>query len=396
MNFFKAGIFTLVLGGVIGLYFFSAGRSADSNISSVALYTKAEDTPTVNLVPEPEPIRHLPTPKPLKGIYMSSWVAGSPDFRSKLIKMIDETEINAVVIDVKDSTGVVSFPMDDPIIQKIDPFKNRVSDIDKLVKILHDKNIYIIARVAVFEDPHLAAVRPDLAVKKRSTGKTWKDRKGLAWVDMGSKEVWDYNIAIAKGAYDIGFDEINFDYIRFPSDGDMKDIMFTSLEGKKLDRPEELRIFFSYLDNKMKATSSTTPAATGIPISADLFGMTTTNKDDLNIGQVLENAIPYFDYISPMVYPSHYPDNFNGWKNPATVPYELIKFVMSEGVNRVVSASSSPDKLRPWLQDFDLGAVYTPEMVRGQIKATYEVGLSSWLLWDASNKYTVEALEKNP
>jgi hypothetical protein len=395
MNFFKAGISFLVLGGLAGLYLFSAGRSPDNNTSSATFYTKAEVDLPINLIPEPEPIRHLPTPKPLKGIYMSSWVAGSPDFRNKLIKIIDETEINAVVIDVKDSTGVVSFEMADPFVQKVDPFRNRVQDIEKLVKILHDKNIYIIARVSVFEDPILAEARPDLAVKKRSTGKTWKDRKGLAWVDMGSKEVWDYNIAIAKGAYEVGFDEINFDYIRFPSDGDMKDIMFTSLEssstttraGTKLDRPEELRIFFHYLSEKMKEI--------GVPISADLFGMTTTNTDDLNIGQVLENAIPYFDYISPMVYPSHYPNNYNGWKNPATVPYDLIKFVMGEGVNRLNSASTTPYKLRPWLQDFDLGAVYTAEMVRGQIKATYDVGLDSWLLWDPSNKYTVEALEKN-
>lgn len=395
MNIFKAGIFTLFSLGLVGLYLFFADRVVNGDAVSATLYTKAEDIIIAKEPPPPPPIRHILTPKPVKGIYMSSWVAGSPDFRNKLIKIIDETEINAVVIDVKDSTGVVSFNIDEPSIQKIDPFKNRVPDIENLVKILHDKNIYIIGRVAVFQDTHLSTVRPDLAVRRRSDGNIWRDRKGLSWVDMGSKEVWDYNIAVARGAYKIGFDEINFDYIRFPSDGDMSDIMFTSLEGKKLNRPEEIRSFFHYLNEKMKEASSTPPGASGIPISADLFGMTTTNTDDLNIGQVLENAIPYFDYISPMVYPSHYPNNFNGWKNPAAVPYDLIKFVMGEGVNRVIAASSSPDKLRPWLQDFDLGAVYTPEMVRGQIKATYEVGLSSWLLWDPSNKYTVEALEKN-
>ncbi|MEK7066710.1 MAG: putative glycoside hydrolase, partial [Patescibacteria group bacterium] len=103
--------------------------------------------------------------------------------------------------------------------------------------------------------------------------------------------------------------------------------------------------------------------------------------------------LPYFDYIAPMVYPSHYPPTFNGWKKPATVPYELIKFVMEEGVKRVVAASSTPNKLRPWLQDFDLGAVYTGSMVREQIQATYDVGLNTWMLWDASNKYTPSALE---
>lgn len=373
---------------LIGFCFLFLNLNKDTNLSLLALYTKPEAPVVIDEIPPPPPLpKHIETPKSVKGIYMSSWVAGSPDFRSKLIKIIDETEINAVVIDVKDSTGVVSFKMDDPIIKKINPFENRIADADSLIKLLHDKNIYVIARIAVFEDPHLAKVRPDLAVKKRTTGATWKDRKGLAWVDMGSKEVWDYNIAVAKSAYEAGFDEINFDYIRFPSDGDMNDIMFPSFQGKELNKPEELRIFFHYLSYRMKEV--------GVPISADLFGMTTTNMDDLNIGQVLENAIPYFDYISPMVYPSHYPRNFNGYKNPAEVPYELIKFVMGRGVERMISASSSPEKLRPWLQDFDMGAVYTADMVRAQIKATYDVGLSSWLLWDPANRYTVGALKNN-
>ncbi|MDO8493188.1 MAG: putative glycoside hydrolase [bacterium] len=376
-------LFSLILAITLGLLI---NTLADSSSIDSSLYTKSNTVVVVNIPPKPEPPRHLPTPKPLRAIYMSSWVAGSPDFRDKVIKIADETEINSIVVDVKDSTGVVSFLMDDPLIKKINPFEDRIPDIDKFITKLHDKNIYVIARVAVFEDPILAKARPDLAVKRRSDGKTWKDRKGLSWTDMGSKEVWDYNIAVAKGAYEAGFDEINFDYIRFPSDGDMNDIAYTSLEGKKLNRPEELRIFFHYLNEKMKEKD--------IPISADLFGMTTTNTDDLNIGQVLENAIPYFDYISPMVYPSHYPNNFNGYKNPAAVPYELIKFVMGQGVNRMIAASSSPDKLRPWLQDFNLGAVYTADLVRAQIKATYDVGLSSWMLWSPSNKYTVGALEK--
>lgn len=397
MKIFKVIIFTSLLVIIFLAYLYIVdNKDSDLSTDTKTISSPVEPIVITSTPPKPEPPKHLATPRPLRALYMSSWTAGSLAARSRIIKIADETEINAVVIDVKDSTGVISFNIDDPLIRKMGVAKDRIPDVDNLIQELHDKDIYLIARVAVFEDPKLVALRPDLAVKKKSTGAVWKDHKGLSWADMGSREVWDYNIAVAKGAYNAGFDEINFDYIRFPSDGDMNDISYPSLEGpdrlsgqetgKKLNRPRELKFFFIYLNEKMKEV--------GAPISADLFGMTTTNTDDLNIGQVLENAIPYFDYISPMVYPSHYPNNFNGYKNPAEVPYDLIKFVMSEGVKRVTAASSSPDKLRPWLQDFNLGAVYTAPMVRDQIRATYDVGLSSWLLWNPSNRYTVDALEK--
>ena len=129
-------------------------------------------------------------------------------------------------------------------------------------------------------------------------------------------------------------------------------------------------------------------------MSADLFGMVSTNLDDLNIGQVLERAEPYFDYLSPMVYPSHYPNGYNGFANPATKPYEVIKLSMDSAVKRLLAASSSPFKLRPWLQDFDLGANYDAAMIRQEKQAVYDAGLNSWLLWSPSNRYTIGALDK--
>ncbi len=386
MKISNNAIFLILAIILVGSSFFLISNNFSLKLSAATLYSRDGSATSTLVVPiVPQIPKHLSTPEPLHAIYMSSWVAGSKSIRERLIKLMDSTEINAVVIDVKDSTGAVSFKMDDPLLKKIDPFQDRISDIGNLINILHKKNIYVIARVAVFEDPHLAKMRPDLAVKRASDGGTWKDRKGLSWSDMGSKDVWDYNIAVAKGAYDAGFDEINFDYIRFPSDGNMEDIMYSSFAGKKIDKSIELRNFYSYLSQNMKPV--------GVPISADLFGMTTTNTDDLNIGQVLENAIPYFDYIDPMVYPSHYPNDFHGYKNPAEHPYDMIKYVMSSGVDRMIAASSTPDKLRPWLQDFNLGAVYTAPMVRDEINATYDVGLRSWLLWDASNHYTPAALD---
>ena len=129
-----------------------------------------------------------------------------------------------------------------------------------------------------------------------------------------------------------------------------------------------------------------------MPISADLFGMVTTNSDDLNIGQILEYAAPYFNYIDPMVYPSHYPPHFHGWLNPNKHPYGVVRFSLDEGVKKMVNASTTPLKLRPWLQDFNYGGIYDTTKVRAQIKATYDAGLTSWMLWNAANRYTRDAL----
>jgi hypothetical protein len=251
--------------------------------------------------------------------------------------------------------------------------------------------------VTVFQDPLYTRKNPSEAIKRASDGGVWKDRKGLSFVDVGSQPFWNYIGAMAKESYALGFDEINFDYVRFPSDGNMKDIVYPLEKLGVKTKHEALNKFFTYLDVELRQKLK-------IPISADLFGMVTTNTDDLGIGQVLEDALSHFDYVAPMVYPSHYPVGFNNWKKPATVPYELIKFTMGRAVARAdalasSTASTTPiskaamrGKLRPWLQDFDMGADYTADMVRAQMKATYDVGLDSWMLWDPKNVYTRPAL----
>lgn len=335
----------------------------------------------------PEEIKpvHIKTPPHVRGIYMTSWVASTKDWRQELVNLIDSTELNAVVIDVKDYTGRISFEVSDPKLQEIGSAEKRVADIKDFLDYLHSKNIYAIARISVFQDVYLAKQRPDLAVK-RSDGKTvWKDRKGIAWLDPCSVEVWDYIVKVAKEAERVGFDELNFDYIRFPSDGNMKDISYSFCQ-KEIEKSDAMENFFAYLKKELKVLD--------VPLSADLFGMTATNSDDLNIGQVLEKTEPYFDYICPMVYPSHYPPTYNGFKNPAEHPYEVVKLAMDTASGRLIAATSTPNKLRPWLQDFDLGATYDAAMVRKQKQAVYDAGLDSWLLWDAANKYTHAALDK--
>ena len=331
------------------------------------------------------PAEHIKTPEKVKALYMSSWVAGTNDFKNSLISMIDETELNAVVIDIKDSTGKISFEVSDPILTKEKSVEKRIPDITSLVNILHSKDIYIIGRIAVFQDPHFIKNHPGSAVKMNTNKEAfWKDRKGISWIDASSPEAWEYILALSKESYKLGFDEINFDYIRFPSDGNMKDIYYPLSDGK--NKPEVMKSFYEYLNKNLKGEIN-------IPISADLFGMTTTNTDDLNIGQILEDALRNFDFVAPMVYPSHFPPNWNGHPKPAVVPYEVIQYSMNKGVEKAKAIGESPLKLRPWLQDFDMGATYTKEMVRAQIKATYDVGLTSWMLWNPANKYTKSALE---
>ncbi len=341
-------------------------------------------------------VQHVKTPNSVKAIYMSACVAATPSFRDRLVKLIDETELNSVVIDIKDYSGTISFEINSPGFENHSGGGCRVADMAGFIENLHNKNIYVIGRITAFQDAYMTKKHPDWAVKKK-TDKTlvWKDRKGISFIDAGNKDMWQFLVDLGKASYEIGFDELNFDYIRFPSDGDMSDIYFphsnnvliqystSTIPGKSV----VLKNFFEFIHDNFKDTDIVT--------SADIFGMTTINYDDLNIGQVLEDAAPNFDYIAPMVYPSHFPPGFLNYKTVAEVnahPYEIIKYTMGEAVKRLSIIGISPLKLRPWLQDNDYPVTYTPAMVRAQIQATYDVGLTSWMLWDAGNTYTKEAL----
>lgn len=387
-----------------------------------------EATTTTPLFPDGAP-RYITTPKAVKAIYMTQCVAGTPSFREKLITLADETEINSIMIDIKDFSGGIGFQTENPVLAPFVSDRCRASDMRELVARMHEKGIYVIGRITVFQDPLQTKAHPERAVQSAATGGVWKDNKGLSFIDVGAKEHWEYIVELSRESRLLGFDELNYDYVRFPSDGNMKDARFRDMNGRT--KAEVLETFFVYLAKRVK-DPTLYGAGVGAPaISADLFGMTTTNTDDLNIGQVLERTLPYFDYVAPMVYPSHYPPNFNGWKNPNTVPYELIHYVMKEGVRRTIATTtpihwlggealyreekiqtgtsttatkkmatglySKPaydaQKLRPWIQDFDYGGNYDVAEVRAQVKATYDVGLASWMLWAPSNIYTRGALQ---
>ncbi len=347
---------------------------------------------------EPE-VQHLATPPTVKAVYMSQCAAGTPSFRKDLIELVDTTEINALLIDIRDYTGKIAFPTDNPSLKDYVSDACGARDMKAFIKELHEKDIYVIGRITTFQNPAYTKVHPDEAVQK-SGGGVWKDHKGLAFVDVGAKPYWDNVVELAKESYAIGFDELNFDYIRFPSDGPMKEAVYSWADGRT--KPEVLESFFKYLSEQLEPI--------GVVTSADLFGMTATNQDDLNIGQVLERALPYFDFIDPMVYPSHYPSGFNGYKDVNSHSYDIVHLSMVEAVRRTLATTtpiasfayerigtSTPavyskpaypaSKIRPWLQSFDYPVTYTPAMVQEQIKANEDAGLDSYLFWDPANKY---------
>ena len=328
-------------------------------------------------------------PDAVQAVYFTSWSGGSKKKIDYVINLAKTTGVNAVVIDIKDFSGQIAYNTNVPEAETYQAEVIKIWDIDALIDRLHQEGIYVIARITVFQDPILTAQRPDLSVQSKATEGVWKDYKGLGWIDPASKEAWNYNVAIARDAASRGFDEINFDYIRFPSDGDLQSMEFPLWDGQT-SRRAVLKEFFAYLDANLQ----------DVKISADLFGLATVQKDDLGIGQVLEDAYGYFDYVCPMVYPSHYANGFLGYPKPAEYPYEVVKYSLQRAHERLQALElANPGvrfaKLRPWLQDFDLGATYDGLMVQAQIQATNEVlGANSpgYLLWAPTNIYTVEAL----
>jgi hypothetical protein len=335
---------------------------------------------------------HIDTPESVKAVYMTSWIAGRKDLRERVLNLIYTTELNAIVIDIKDDTGRISFEIENPELKAYGSEEIRIADLRDFIADLHSKGIYVIGRISAFQDPYMTNRHPNWAVKRESDGGIWRDRKGLSWIDAGNREMWHYLALIGEESHNAGFDELNYDYVRYPSDGNMQDISFPHTAGKV--KSDVMKDFFAYITGRLK--SSDNPNLKSVPVvSADLFGMTTTASYgfDLGIGQIFEDAIYYFDFVAPMVYPSHYPPNFNGYPDPNKVPYEIIKIAMDGAVSKINAlATTSPNynikKIRPWLQDFDYGGNYDVFEVRAQIRATYDAGLNSWMVWDPGNRYT--------
>lgn len=349
---------------------------------------------TEAILPQATPTKLASPPKILQSIYATGWSAGSRNYQKYLSYLAQTTSVNAVVIDIKDVSGIVSYRTNAPLAKKYQAYWPQIKNIDALINNLHQSGFYVIGRIAVFQDDALARRRPDLAIyniaqsKNSATPVLWGNNNGLHWVDPASEEVWDYNIEIARDALNHGFDEINFDYVRFPTDGNLKNMGFPSWDKKTVKSV--------VMENFFKKVRQELPEAT---LSADLFGLATVSNDDLGIGQILEKALPYFDYVCPMIYPSHFASGFLGFKNPADYPYEVIKYSMDGALfkHQMMQENTKKPlaKIRPWIQDFNLGAVYDASMVSAQIKAVSDAlgaDYVGFMLWSPSNIYTAEAL----
>jgi hypothetical protein len=321
-------------------------------------------------------------PLSMQAVFLTNYSAASDKKIDEIIELSKKSEINSVVIDIKDWSGYIDYDAKIPQAELYQSKRILISDVSALIDKLHQNNIYAIARIVVFQDPILAKARPELAIHRyNKNGPLWLDNMGLAWLDPTSLEVWDYNIALAKDALSHGFDEVNFDYVRFASDGHLSSMVFPNWKNE-IPRQQVISSFFKYLHQKME----------GSVISVDLFGYTTVNKDDLGIGQIIEDAFPNFDFICPMTYPSLYNAGFIGLENPGASPYLVVKKSISTALARLMDFNQKNTpvkvKLRPWVQYFK---GYNKLMVDEQIRAIKETTsdlYAGYIIWNPSNSYS--------
>ncbi len=315
----------------------------------------------------------------VRGIYVPTSILRDSESREALFQLIRDTEINSLVIDVKDDNGWITYDSSLTAVKRYGTQDDRLGDLSELASELEDEGIYAIGRLVVFKDSRLPHARPELGIQRRQGG-IWRDALGTGWVDPYNRETWDYNIDIAVEVIEAGFCEVQFDYVRFPTDGQMDSVVLP-WEDKRFSQAQVIEGFLR------KARWKT--AAAGGWISADVFGLVPSVVDDMGMGQNWERIAGVVDYISPMIYPSHYGSNIYGLPVPEADPYSTVWHSLQDGVRRL---DDSDGIIRPWLQDFSAAYTYGPAEVRASIEATYDVGLDSWMLWNAWGVYTREAL----
>ena len=334
----------------------------------------------------------------VKGIYVTGPKAGSAGMED-MIRLVDETELNAMVIDVKNDEGNLTFrltneeiPQDIPVLDRISEMQagiRYIRDIQTMMQELKDHNIYTIARIVCFKDPILAAAQPELALTKPD-GKPVTDANGLAWVNPYRQEVWEYLTELAEMAADLGFDEIQYDYVRFPvgSDADAADY---GVDMEAYSKRQAIQDFLSYAGDRLHEK--------GCVVTADVFGTIIGSETDVQtVGQDYTALGQTVDAISPMVYPSHYANGVFGLKVPDAHPYEAVSAAMQGSAEELQSIPEAERAVvRPWLQAFTATWVpghisYNGTQIREQIQAVYDAGYEEWILWNATNRYSPDGL----
>lgn len=318
-----------------------------------------------------------------KALYMSVYGIGDRKLRNTALNLIDTTELNALVIDLKGDRGIVPYRSNVALAAKVGAQRViTVGDLPALVTSLRERSIYTIARIVVFKDNLLALGRPDLAVHRRD-GAIYRDREGLAWTNPYSHDVWRYNIGIAVEAAQAGFDEIQFDYARLP---DATGLAY-EMPWTEQNRVAAIDGFFT------EARKALTPF--NVFLAADIFGYVCWNLDDTKIGQDLEHLAGIVDYLSPMLYPSSFQSGIPGYRHPVQHPYQIVHLSLDQARQRT---HLPPVRFRPWLQAFrDYafgGRPFTAGEVRAQIGAAEDFGADGWMLWNPHNEYSAADLKR--
>ncbi len=365
--------------------------------ASPPVVATAPPVPERSSPPAPSPSTVAPTPpaaqtaakttpaEPVRALYLSGWVAGGETRWHQLLNVVDKTELNAVVIDVKED-GMLSYDVPGlALAAEAGANKKMIPDVDAKIAELKKRHIYAIARITCFRDQVVPRKKPALAIH-RPDGSPWRDRSGHFWLDPYNTLNWDYNVAVAQDAARRGFDEVQWDYVRFPSEGKKSGRRYPARQ--KNDARSEARViadFLAYAKEKL--------GPSGVKVSADVFGLTLSAEDDLGIGQKLALVAPHLDFVCPMVYPSHYGRGSLGVPYPNASPYQTVFRALRDGSKRLKALPKNACRMRPWLQDFSLGGVrYGEKQVRAQIQAARANGVQEYLLWNAANRYTTTAL----
>ncbi len=349
------------------------------------------DTPAETAAEVDEPVEVQPPPddrfqRPefVRGIYLNAWNAGSTRRREQLISLARRTELNAFVIDIKDATGYVSHTTQVPLALDVGATGEiRIRDLQGLLDRLQQAGIYPIARIVVAKDPILTEGMPDLAIQD-SAGGVWVDQDSVRWLNFHDRRVWEYHVALAKEVVGLGFPEVQWDYVRFPDapEAYLGRAVFPGSEGRT--RVDAIRGFLGY--------SREVLSKEGAVVTADVFGVTTSYRRDVGIGQLWESMADQVDVLLPMVYPSHYWTGSFGFQNPNAYPYEVVRRALRDAVRRSANLDGA-GSTRPWLQDFSLGdPPYDAPEIRAQIQATYDAGIQEWILWNPGSRYTESAL----
>jgi len=396
----------LVVATLFFAYGFGEGRSAREAPEELEIVATPTPTPTPEAEEEPEPERiPLPPPVEVKGVWVGAWHAIDEVRMANFIDLAETTEINALVLDIKEEHGYITMPVDNdsyPRNQNI-----LMDNMEELLADMKSRGIYTIARVVCFKDPRWAARNPHLALRD-AAGNQWTDRGGVGWLNPYERDNWYYIAELCIEAAKLGFEEIQLDYVRFPADGNLSAIHYGEA-GELQTRAEVIAEFMEFIRDTMLDY--------GVRTTADVFGIIgLSNNDAQIIGQDLDLLLPVLHAISPMIYPSHFSNirqngvgqRINGvlFERPDKEPYLVIYHTLQHFIRRLDPDNPNQAILRPYLQDFtaaylgqyedeDLFLSYGPEEVRAQIQAVYDSGLREWILWSNVSRYSEEAF-RNP